>query len=156
MDLASLGAGGGVVFIILTTVFGFLLKWQKNKYDNTPSTKMVPKTISSSEFKEVHNWTRDLYNWHNRMDEDGIPVWYVSRAHLTALQEIQKTLAALQMISEAQFKLLEKIEDRIDHSRRERTEDRFTDRQIDRFEDRVKEQKIERLEDRIKTGSGSD
>jgi len=112
MDLASLGAGAAVAVALLTTVFAFLLKWQQNKMNNNSNKSNLCK-FPSAEFKDVYEWTKEMHRLHDKTDEDGVPVWYVSRAHLTALQEIQKTLAALQMISDAQFRLLERIEGKI-------------------------------------------
>lgn len=114
MDPASLGTGFGIAFIILTTVFGFLLKWKKIKEAKNGNGKS--KKLSMEEERDLYEWTRDLWEWHNRTNDDGVFVWYVSGFHIRTLQEIQKTLAALQHVSENQIKLLERLEDRIQES----------------------------------------
>jgi len=141
LDVASLGAGAVVALLILSTVFAFLLKWQKTKYQTQlqqPDKSKSNLSLSPDDLKKMFNWTQEMYLWHNKMDEDGVPVWYVSRAHLRALQEIQKTLAALQMISEAQIRLLEKIDDRLADQRRVYLEDRMSDINVEKIESRIK------------------
>lgn len=41
---------------------------------------IVREVLRSLKENEVHQQIRDLYVWHSKTDEDGVPVWYVRRS----------------------------------------------------------------------------
>jgi len=42
----------------------------------------------SENIEEQHEWLRELYRQHNKVDGDGIPLWYVPRSFIETQKEI--------------------------------------------------------------------
>jgi hypothetical protein len=64
---------------------------------------------------------QDLYNWHNKTDSDGIPLWYVPRSFIESQKEIVDVLSDISkhqekttFLLEALIKRIERLEDKID------------------------------------------
>jgi hypothetical protein len=67
------------------------------------------------------NMLQDLYNWHNKTDSDGIPLWYVPRSFIESQKEIVDVLSDISkhqekttFLLEALIKRIERLEDKID------------------------------------------
>ena len=140
MDIASLGAGAAIALTILGVVFGFLIKmkWLTTNQDNpTPSKKMniqLPDDITEKintmekstkniekyceeneeDIKTMFKQTDELQQLHSVKDENGIPIWYRSKAleniaatQTRALNDIALTLQKLEIIQINQSKIIE-------------------------------------------------
>jgi hypothetical protein len=60
---------------------------------------IVREILRSLKENEVHQQIRDLYVWHSKTDEDGVPVWYVRRS-------LEDTIVKLAENMEKQTELL--------------------------------------------------
>lgn len=77
-EILQLGAGGAVAYIIIREVFTFL-----NKRRNSCNGKAMKLLMSQ---------VRDLYDWHNRRDNEGVPVWYVRKSLEDAVSKLAENI----------------------------------------------------------------
>ena len=92
-----------------------ILDFAKKKNGNSISVKSSPQALTNTELRALHDWTRDLHNWHSREDEDGRKVWYNDRALGEAMKKISE---AFTIQTEILRRLGPKIEDAIDKRNR--------------------------------------
>ncbi len=67
----------------------------------------------ADEWRELHDWTKDLYTWHNLRDADGVPVWYVSSRHAQSLETIAQAITTQTEILRNQQTALDAIRDKV-------------------------------------------
>lgn len=152
MDIASLGVGAAIALTILSVVFGFLIKmrWltttdsplQQTAHDDIRNKlncieKSTDKTErlceeNEKELKELYKQVDDLHTMHNVRDDNGVPIWYRSKAldelvttQARALNDIALTLKKLELIQlnqskmiDSQNKLFEKMFDKLENIKR--------------------------------------
>lgn len=67
---------------------------------------------------------RDLHEWHDKTNEDGIRVWYVSREHNRSLREISKAMTQQSKVMVQQTELMRRLVDDREDAVAERIEAR--------------------------------
>lgn len=101
--LLQLGVGGIFAILILKTVFDFLTKKKdekKNGNGNGLSTVKVALQI------------KDLWDWHNISDEDGVKLWYFRRSLEPAVHKLAENI-------ESQTRILQMLADRLERIERD-------------------------------------
>jgi len=92
--------------VSLTKILEFLIKKalpKKNSLSSTEFNKikdthalvetLIKKNDEDSDhYEEQHEWLRELYRQHNKVDSDGIPLWYVPRSFIETQKEIVSIL----------------------------------------------------------------
>ena len=70
---------------------------------------------------EVLSLTKELHDWHDQRDADGVPVWYVRKSLETtisaltaAVTELSKASSNHVIITQGVAKVLDRISDRLD------------------------------------------
>jgi len=54
---------------------------------------LIKKNDDESEnLEEQHEWVRELYRQHNKVDGDGIPLWYIPRSFIETQKEVVSIL----------------------------------------------------------------
>ena len=87
--LVQLGVGGIFCVLVLRLVFDFLGKKRLSKNGDC----LTPAIIQQ---------VKDLWDWHNKTDEEGVKVWYVSRS-------LEKAIERLAESTETQTKVLTEL-----------------------------------------------
>lgn len=76
--LLQLGTGGLLALLIIREVLGFL---------KARSCKPPEELI-----RKIAIQVRDLHDWHNKTDEDGVKVWYVRRSLEDAIVKLSSNI----------------------------------------------------------------
>lgn len=92
---AQLGVGGILAIMIAKESFAAL-----RKRSNGAPPKI--EVVTADEWRRVSDQVRDLYDWHNKSDADGVKVWYVR-------QSLESAIRRLGDIMELHGKLLERL-----------------------------------------------
>lgn len=80
---------------------------QQKKNGNGGSASQKPSgALSPSEMRALHDWTRDLHQWHAKEDEDGRKVWYNDRQLAEAMKKIGDAMTI-------QTEILRRMDDRL-------------------------------------------
>lgn len=88
--------------VSLAKVVEFLIKkalpkknvLSEEEYDKIKDIYAVLETLSkktddeNENLEEQHKWVQELYRQHNKVDGDGIPLWYVPRSFIETQKEI--------------------------------------------------------------------
>ncbi len=116
----------GMALLVLKIVFDFLAPIIKRSRPGAtdPATEMTAtlhaivkllerEQIAQAEFRKlIYQQLKDLHVWHNKFDEDGVPVWYVRKGLETAIKELAQNVAS-------QTRIFERLVDRLDMQQRE-------------------------------------
>jgi len=86
------------VLLILKIVFDFVAGMRKK------STVPVP-VGNTAEWNDLLRQTKDLWDWHNVGDEEGVKIWYVRKSIEESLKKSTETQALI-------AKMLERIDNR--------------------------------------------
>ncbi len=69
---------------------------------------------------EVLTLTKELHDWHDQRDADGVPVWYVRKSLETTIGDLTKAVSELSkasnnhvMITQGVAKVLDRISDKL-------------------------------------------
>lgn len=63
---------------------------------------LVQQTIPRDEWVKLREQTDDMHKWHDVRDEDGRPIWYITRAHGRALDSIAESTNALASLAKSE------------------------------------------------------
>jgi len=55
---------------------------------------VIEKGFSMAAMRKMQRQVCDLYNWHDKEDEDGVKVWYVRRSLEEAIKQLADNIAA--------------------------------------------------------------
>jgi len=100
----ELSAGGILAILIIREVLAFLKARQEDPPDHERILVML---------KSVMDQTQQLYDWHDRRDEEGVPVWYVRKSLETALREQSHAMRKLAENIGEQTRVLERLVEKI-------------------------------------------
>ena len=103
--LRQLGAGGLLVAICLYLVFDYL-KGRDILIDGATAQRINPGV------EQAIDQIDDLHEWHDRVDADGIPLWYVPRSLSKAIEEQIVVLKELANVEREQTRILDRIDQR--------------------------------------------
>lgn len=110
---------GLVVLVIgagIKELFGWISK--KNIQNSEARFESLTKSLQSVDEKlikidsKVDNLveqTEEMYEWHNKSDQDGVKVWYVRQSLENALRDNAKAVEAIAKNIELQTRLLEEM-----------------------------------------------
>lgn len=72
-----------IAFVVLREFFNYL----KSKKSNNNGCNM------RLNFDEIEKKVKDLYDWHNVTDQDGVKVWYTRRSLEKSIDKLNETIA---------------------------------------------------------------
>jgi len=115
------GVGGGLVFCLLMFhEIRLFIEGRngKSKKKNDEDTAALSIYTKCKEFldKDVPTLVMQinkLYDWHNKMDEDNVPVWYVRRSFEDSILALNSTLEKLALILNKSMSIQERMEERL-------------------------------------------
>lgn len=113
-NLQSLGVGGILLVLVLRMVFDFLKEMKKAK---------KPEEEACIFSQKDRNVLYDLHRWHDRMDEDGVPVWYVRSSLEGNVKQLTVAIEQLARSGDAQLHAFEQLCQEVRANGRARTED---------------------------------
>jgi peptidoglycan hydrolase CwlO-like protein len=105
-----------VIGAAIKELFGWISK--KNiqnsevRFDNIfKNLDSISKKIDSLEVKvkQISEESEEMYDWHNKSDQDGVKIWYVRQSLENALRDNAKATEAIARNIELQTKLLEEM-----------------------------------------------
>lgn len=105
------------VVMILKVVFAFVEKMRNGKKgdDGPKGFNQTDRNLlyeAHRQVGEVHadrEKIRKLYDWHNRQDADGTPVWYVKASFGDNVEKLSEAIAQLTRSGDANTHLLETL-----------------------------------------------
>ena len=103
--ILELGVGLIAALMIIREVFNFLER-KKNGAGNSP---MMDEHVNDVRVavSSIKDKVDDLYEWHNKTDGDGIPLWYVRRSLEESIRDLGEKIY---MQIEVQTKILRHME----------------------------------------------
>jgi len=135
--IAGISIVGGVVYL-LRMIFNFIIKMRGNGKASSGSA-VANKALSAEDHErlmdvvnELENvdWKlleaqqRDLWNWHNERDEDGVPRWYVRKSLEESIKsqgdittELTKAVDRLAGNTANQTEMISRLIDVLTHTR---------------------------------------
>jgi len=110
----------GLVIIVIGAAVKELFGWISKKNIQSSETRFenMKKTLDSVESKlskieeKIDDLAKDaeeMYDWHNKSDQDGVKVWYVRQSLENALRDNAKATEAIAKNIELQTRLLEEM-----------------------------------------------
>lgn len=110
----------GLVIIVIGAAVKELFSWISKKNIQSSETRFenMKKTLDSVESKlskieeKIDDLVKDaeeMYDWHNKSDQDGVKVWYVRQSLENALRDNAKATEAIAKNIELQTRLLEEM-----------------------------------------------
>ena len=105
----------GIVTIIVKIfdkLFDFFIEWiKKDKQDKIDNNAT-----------EVYDLTKKMYDMHNKMDSNGLPIWYTPRSIETSISNISNCISDIEHSEEAFAKSLDKVAQILDNLSRDQAE----------------------------------
>lgn len=110
----------GLVIIVIGAAVKELFGWISKKNIQSSETRFenMKKTLDSVDSKLIKieekldglvKDTEEMYDWHNKSDQDGVKVWYVRQSLENALRDNAKATEAIAKNIELQTRLLEEM-----------------------------------------------
>ena len=109
-DLKEIGLAAAVAVIILREVFKFLgpylARW-RNGNGKKPDNPGNPGNGVLAQVTQVHTkvdkaltFCRQIHEMHDRVDQDGVPLWYVPRSLEASIRELKGSVDRLTAVVE--------------------------------------------------------
>lgn len=105
-----------VIGAAIKELFGWMSKKNiqnsETRFENiTKSIDSVSNRLSKIETKiqQIAEESEEMYDWHNKSDQDGVKVWYVRQSLENALRDNAKATEAIARNIELQTRLLEEM-----------------------------------------------
>lgn len=115
-DATILGLFVLVIGAAIKELFGWMSKKNiqnsETRFENmTKSIDAVGKRLETIETKiqQIAEESEEMYDWHNKSDQDGVKVWYVRQSLENALRDNAKATEAIARNIELQTRLLEEM-----------------------------------------------
>jgi len=105
--ILQLGVGGIFAVLVIQMVLNFIKPMMPNIFGvnaQDEATKEITKILY-----EIRHLTKELHTWHDRRDEDGVPVWYIRRSLEDSIEKLAEAVTALSLNASAQTHALEQI-----------------------------------------------
>lgn len=99
--MTQLGVGGILAILMVREVLNFLKSKQPTQ--NGETQRLFVK------LDQVTRHVADLHKWHDKTDEDGVPVWYIRRSFEDAVEKLADAVTQLAASSSVQTKVLEDL-----------------------------------------------
>lgn len=104
----QLGVGGIFAILVIREVLNFL-KSRTATVSESPSPSSCLTLEEHKLIRQMHEWTRDLYNWHNVSDEEGVKIWYVRKSLEDVVDRLATTIEKLSEVQRAEFDVLKEM-----------------------------------------------
>jgi len=99
--LMQLGVGGIFTVLVLREVFAYLQR-KEGKNGEPPGS-------------QKWKWKIDkLYDWHNALDDEGVPIWYVRKSLEEAIKTLTSSINTLHASIREQNALINRMIERIE------------------------------------------
>lgn len=109
---------GALIIPLILLVIREVFSWMRQKNLQSSDTKIAMmadsiRTLSDRAEKveikldNLNHMSRTMYDWHDKVDDDGVKIWYVRRSLEEALHENVRAINILAKNSETQTRLLE-------------------------------------------------
>ena len=108
---------GALIIPLILLVIREVFSWMRQKNLQSSDTKIAMmadsiRTLSDRAEKveikldNLNHMSRTMYDWHDKVDDDGVKIWYVRRSLEEALHENVRAINILAKNSETQTRLL--------------------------------------------------
>lgn len=109
----QLGVAGILIYLLIKEMFSFL----KTRNGNGSTIRRMDK------LEIMADQIKDLHEWHNQADEDGVKVWYVRRSLEEAVEKLAVAITAQTSVMQALASRLDnlqtevqRLEDKVEYS----------------------------------------
>ena len=109
---AQFGFGVAIAFLVIKELFIVV----KKLLDTRNPSVMVSKQETKLALKQIEQ----LWNWHNKTDQDGVPVWYVRKSLEDVIFKLSENLENQNRLIESNSRILESLVDKVRDLDRER------------------------------------
>lgn len=113
--LMEVGVGGIFAILVIRMVLEFLSKRQSGHKTNGKFTH------------EDRDMLKDLWNWHNHNDADGVKVWYVRRSLEVAVNRLADGIENLERMTVVSTDVLKEMSQELRDMRRSQVNNRGGD-----------------------------
>lgn len=91
--LGQVGIAGILTILILRTVFDFLDRYRNKKPSDSAGAAERKLAVLMKKIETMEIQVRELHQWHDQRDSDGVFRWYVRSSLEDALEKLVATLA---------------------------------------------------------------
>jgi hypothetical protein len=105
--LMQLGVGGIFAILVIREVLNFLRGRTTEMGSVIPGSCLTPEEHKL--IRQRHEWSRDLHNWHNVSDEEGVKIWYVRKSLEDVVDRLATTIEKLSEVQRAEFDVLKEM-----------------------------------------------
>ena len=98
-----------VVGMFLKEIFAWLR--EKNLQNSESRMTAIETKLSSIQttIEMISDQSSDMYEWHNKSDQDNVKIWYVRQSLENAVKDTGKAIAVMAKNSELQTRLLSEL-----------------------------------------------
>jgi hypothetical protein len=104
MDM-EFGFGVAIAFLVIKELFIIV----KKLIENRDPTSVVSRQDTKLALKQIEQ----LWNWHNKTDQDGVPVWYVRKSLEDVIYKLSENIEAQNRLVESNTRILESLVEKI-------------------------------------------
>jgi hypothetical protein len=105
-DATSLGFGVAIAFLVIKELFVII----KKQMDNRDPSSFVSRHETKLAVKQIDQ----LWNWHNKTDQDGVPVWYVRKSLEDVIYKLSENIENQNKLMESNTRILKSLVDKIE------------------------------------------
>ena len=121
-SVLNIGVAAAVVMLILKDVFNFILKMVESRKANGKVAAAMPpamvegiKNMEREFLSPIKRMTKELHDWHNVNDRDGVKIWYVRPSLAEAIRDLSLNISTqtdvLKEMLRLQHETLTKLEE---------------------------------------------
>ena len=111
MDM-EFGFGVAITFLVIKELFVIV----KKLVDNRDPSGMISRHETKTALKQIDQ----LWNWHNKTDQDGVPVWYVRKSLEDVIFKLSENLENQNRLIESNSRILKSLVDKVSSLDKER------------------------------------
>lgn len=100
-DITSLGFGVAISFLVIKELFVIV----KKQMDNRDPAGAVSRYETKAAIKQIDQ----LWHWHNKTDQDGVPVWYVRKSLEDVIYKLSENIENQNKLMESNTRILESL-----------------------------------------------
>ena len=104
MDM-EFGFGVAIAFLVVKELFIII----KKLIENRDPTSVVSRQDTKAALKQIDQ----LWNWHNKTDQDGVPVWYVRKSLEDIIHKLSENIETQNRLVETNSRILNNLSEKI-------------------------------------------
>ena len=104
MDM-EFGFGVAIAFLVVKELFIII----KKLIENRDPTAVVSRQDTKAALKQIDQ----LWNWHNKTDQDGVPVWYVRKSLEDIIHKLSENIETQNRLVETNSRILNNLSEKI-------------------------------------------